>query len=171
MTATFHLHEDDWAMIDLVPAENAAASGAMVDEARRHGDAHRAPDGQGWKECFVAPPPQLPVAARRLTVEALAAHLGPAWHRPGEVTTGYSSLRVPVQGGFAFTAGGAALYGTATAGVVDGLHLHGRNSSPTLLEALVALGAGANLVAVDLWLDEVVDLRDAVAIARYLAER
>jgi hypothetical protein len=163
---TFDLHEDEWGMVDLVPAENHAHASTVVDEARRHGEAHR--DGIGWNAVYVAPAPAVPLTVRGWTVDALAAEL-PGWTRATRVTSGYASLREEVLGAFAFRHGGSAVYGAVEGGTIRALHLDVRGDTPGLRDVLVRLGRAARLILVDLWTDRVVDLADPAAVEAWIA--
>jgi hypothetical protein len=167
---TFYIHEDDWAMIDLVPVDNAAESARVAAEADAHAEAHRAPDGVGWTAMYVIPAPSVPLQARGLTLEMVRATVGAAFGAPRAVTSGYSSYREEVARGFALEGDGGVLYGTTDeAGVVDGLHVYTASEEPAFTAALVALGRTHRLILLDWWRHAQVDLSDADAVARWLA--
>jgi hypothetical protein len=88
---TFWFHEDDWGQLDLEPRENLADRRRMMGDANAFSDAHRAPNGIGWTDIYVIPEAPQSLAIRGITVDAIATALGPAWHRAGRVTSGYSS--------------------------------------------------------------------------------
>jgi hypothetical protein len=164
----FDLHEDDWGMIDLLPAENHAQAQAVVAEAVAHAEAHRAPDGLGYTAMYIAPEPQVPLAARALSLSTLQGLLGPAWGRFARVASGYSSYREELPQTFAFTNGQSVLYGHQRDGLVQSLHLHRPADNPELLATRYALGQTLRLILEDLWRDEVFALGDREALAHYL---
>ncbi len=164
----FDLHEDEWGMIDLLPAENLAHAQAVVAEAEEHAEAHRAPDGLGYTAVYVAPEPQLPLSARVLSLSTLHGLLGPAWQRFAKVSSGYSSYREDLPQAFAFTDGESVLYGLQREGLVDTLHLHRPVARPALLSTLHGLGQTLRLILEDLWRNEVVALGDHAVVSRYL---
>ena len=131
---TFDLHEDDWGMIALEPRENLAQRLRTIAEATAHADAHRTPGGF-YDAMYIAPAPEVDLAIRHLTLDALAARLGPAWQRYDRVASGYSSYREEVTDAFAFHLaqfpevlldGSTApvFYGTIDKGIVTSLNVH-----------------------------------------------
>jgi hypothetical protein len=163
---SFYLHEDEWAMIDLVPSENRAECQASAAAGKAFGEAHRAPGG-GWTDVYVHPEVTHGIAERRLTVADLEGLLG--WPRYQSVASGYGGLREPVPRAFAFGDGRHVLYGSVDAdGIVTGLHLFRR--APELRAKLVQLGAAQRLIAIDWWRDQVIPLDDDVATAAWLRD-
>lgn len=174
---TFDLHEDDWGMIALEPRENLAHRQRTIAEAIAHADAHRSPDGLTYSAMYIAPGPEVDLAIRALTLEALAEHLGPAWRRYDRVASGYSSYREDVPDAFAFHltqfpevlpdgSPSPVFYGTIENEIVTSLNVH--RPCDVIADELTRLGAVVQLIVVDLWRDSVVDLGDAEALARYI---
>lgn len=167
--AGLFVHEDDWGMISLVPAENRADRAAVVEAAAAHGEAHRAPDGAGWTAMYVAPSPPTEIDVRKITLDALGAALGSSWQPVAGLTTGYSSHREDVGTGYAFQLpDGPALYGCTAGGVLSQLHITHINHSAA--DTLHQLGSTFGLILCDLWRDAVVDLADRSAIDAYCTE-
>lgn len=165
MARDFDLHEDEWGMISLEPIENLANRAEVVAQAAAHGEAHRAPDGVGWTALFVAPASPTSISVRAITLEALAAVLGPAFTPSEKVTTGYSSLVAEVKQGFAFLGpDDEVLYGAVADGVISDLNV----LEPTL-KTMSALGTEFRLMICDLWCDAAIDLCDREELDRYLA--
>jgi hypothetical protein len=164
----FFLHEDEWGMIDLIPAENHAHALSVVSEATAHGEAHRAPDGVGYTAMYVAPEPLCPLCTRTLSVASLAALLGTGWQQVPRVASGYSSFREELANAYAFTDGNHVLYGSHQAGMLTTLHLHLGEASLALIDTLHALGQGLRLILLDLFRDRVVDLGSREAIGQYV---
>jgi hypothetical protein len=170
MNDEFNLHEDEWGMIDLVPVENRPQSEQTVRQAEAHAEAHRAPDGVGWTAMYIAPAPEISLSARGLTLDALTTLLGPGWRRAAKVNSGYGRSFEPISTAFALLQGSSALYGSlGENGVVRALHLDRRGLDPALAPALHRLGTLQRLIAIDLWIDRVVDLADRHAVDEYLA--
>ncbi len=100
---SFYLHEDEWGMISIMPAENLSHSRATAAEAREFGEKHF--DGSGWTDIYVLPEEPYPIYARRILLselqEMFAGFLSPA----GRVESGYSSHREAVTGAFALVGG------------------------------------------------------------------
>ncbi|MBL9008353.1 MAG: hypothetical protein JNJ46_29100 [Myxococcales bacterium] len=164
----FDLHEDEWGMIDLIPVENHAHAQSVVDEATAHADAHRAPDGLGYTDVYVAPEPLVPLSLRAVSLSTLASLLGAPWQRIPRVTSGYSSYREDLPNAYAYSDGNHVLYGSHREGLVTTLHLHPGPPNEALIDLLHALGQGLRLIVQDLWRDQVVDLRSRQATAEYV---
>jgi hypothetical protein len=173
---TFDLHEDDWGMIALEPRENLAHRQRTIAEAIAHADAHRTPGGF-YDAMYIAPAPEVDLAVRNITLDALAALLGPAWRRYDRVASGYSSYREDVPEAFAFHLAehvddlpdgspAPVFYGTIANGVVTSLNVV--HPCDVIAGALAHLGVTLQLIVVDLWRDSVIDLADAAACAQYL---
>jgi hypothetical protein len=172
---TFDLHEDDWGMVALEPRENLAQRERTIAEAVAHADAHRTPGGF-YDAMYIAPEPEVDLVIRAITLDALAAHLGPAWRRYDRVASGYSSYREDVTNAFAFHlvqffevlpdgSPAPVFYGTIESGVVASLNVH--HPSDVIAGELARLGTTHALILVDLWRDQVVDLANAAACAQY----
>jgi hypothetical protein len=166
---SWFVHEDDWGMISLVPAENRADRAAVVEAARAHGEAHQAPDGLGWTAIYSAPPPPTDIDARKITLEALGAVLGSRWQPVADLVTGYSSHRERVATGYAFQLPeGPVLYGCITDGVISQLHVV--RIRPSMADTLHRLGSTFDLILCNLWDDSVVELADRSAVDAYCAD-
>lgn len=165
--ADLFVHEDDWGMVSLVPAENRADRTAVVEIARAHGEAHRAPDGAGWTDIYFAPPPPTEITARKITLEALGAVLDTRWSPVARLVTGYgSSYRKHVETGYAFQLPeGPVLYGCLVDGIVSELHIF--RCRPAAADTLHRLGFTFDLILCDLWSDQVVALADRPAVDAY----
>jgi len=156
-------------MISLEPDENRFERTRVVNEARAHGEAHRAPGGIGWTNIYVAPAPPVALETRAITPAALRDALCGEWIAVGKLVTGYSSHREDIVGGYAFRLREehAVIYGTA------GAHVTSINITRCPLEiadTLYRVGVTFRLILCDLWTDQVVDLAALPAIARYLAD-
>jgi hypothetical protein len=164
-----YVHEDEWGMISLEPDENRFERARVVDEARRHGDAYRAADGIGWHQLNVVPPAPVSVAVRSITLAALQAALGDGWRAAGKLVTGYSSHREDIATGYAFCCNAdATVYGTVEGDIVASINV--TRCPPQIADALHRLGTAFRLILCDLWIDQVIDLANAAAIARYVAD-
>ncbi len=170
MTDEFHLHEDDWGMIELVPRENSAGRRTMVQDAAAHREAHRAADGAGWTEIFQAPAAKVSIEIRGIRLSALADALGADWRRCTRVRSGYSPHYEDCGNAFAFRPpaehGWCVIYGTFRDDVVTSLYV--TYCELPIMPALHRLGTMFELILCDLWQDIVVDLADAAALTRYM---
>ena len=171
MSDDFYLHEDEWGMIELLPRENYAERREMVAEAQAHSEAHRAPDGIGWTQIFVAPAAAVELTVRDVKLAALAELLGPDWQRCGRVTSGYSSYVEDCPSSYAFRGPRGdgyknVVYGTFKDDAVTSICV--TRCGPMLAPVLFKLGTTYRLILCDLWSDVVIDLADQVAIARYV---
>ncbi len=163
----FYLHEDDWGMLDIVPAENRFESAAVAKEAEAHAEAHRAPGGVGWTGMYVIPPPRVSLAERKLALDDLRSLLGPDWRPVARVESGYSSYREECRSAFALTDDVHWFYGTIEDGRITQLCL--RKESASLLGVLVSLGRTRRLILNDWWQNVIVDLSDMESVRSWLA--
>jgi hypothetical protein len=171
MSDEFYLHEDEWGMVELLPRENYAERQKVVAEATAHSDAHRAPGGVGWTAIYVAPEAKVPISARGITLAALAEALGPGWTRCARVTSGYSTYVEEATSSYAFRPperhhNWNVIYGVFRGELVTSLCV--THCELPITPVLHRLGTTYQLMLCDLWKDEVVDLADPVALARYI---
>lgn len=182
--ASFYLHEDDWGMIDLLPAENAGWAEGVAQEAQRvarENFAGFAPFGGAqiptYHNVFVIPEEKHPISERGIRLDSLRALLAGGWPEAEQVESGYSSHVGEISGAFAFGAAHGdpgAFYGSHRDGIVTSLHIirpsfDDAQALEAFEAALVQLGQQYNLVLADWWTDSVVDLGDTGGIRRYLA--
>ena len=183
--ASFYLHEDDWGMINLLPAENAVWAEGVAQEAQRAAQENFAGFAQigeaqipTYNNIYVIPEEKHPISERAIRLEALRALLAGNWPEAERVESGYSSYTEEVGGAFAFGkayADTGAFYGSHKDGIVTRLNiLRPASDDMQVIEpfeaALAHLGTQYNLVLADWWSDMVLDLRDPAGIRRYLAE-
>lgn len=169
----FWLHEDEWGMIDILPAENFASALQTAHEAEEFGKAHF--DGFGWTDMYVIPEAKIPLAQRNIALPEIRAlaqeHLSEADQvesgiRPGEISG--------KDGTFAFVAEDkSALYGDSRDNIVQYLCMlpPGRVSEASetyWTSALLSLGTRHQLILADWWDKRLVDLSDHDAVVRYL---
>jgi hypothetical protein len=167
MSDDFYLHEDEWGMIELLPRENYAERQQMVQAASEHSEAHRAPDGVGWTDMFVAPAAEVSIDLRGIQLSALATALGPGWQRAPSVSSGYGTMREEAVNAYAFRGPhDCTFYGTISGDRVTSLCV--TRCDVAISAELHRLGTTYQLILCDLWTDVVVDLADHVAVARYV---
>ncbi|MET1110163.1 MAG: hypothetical protein ABWX67_01405 [Allosphingosinicella sp.] len=77
MTDAIHIHEDDWAMRNLYPAETAGEVAGEMRAAHEAGERNRAPDGVGWTDIHLIEPPSFDYSNVGLTLAEAAAALEP----------------------------------------------------------------------------------------------
>ncbi|HEY7833194.1 MAG TPA: hypothetical protein VIG30_06465 [Ktedonobacterales bacterium] len=169
----FWLHEDEWGMIDILPAENFASALQTAHEAEEFGKAHF--DGFGWTDMFVIPEAKAQLAQRNMPLSEIrtltrgylpAADRVESGIRPGEINCD--------NGSFAFAEEDkGALYGEEREGVVQYLCMlppeRVDEASMTFwTSALIMLGTTHHLMLADWWDKRLIDLSDRDAIVRYL---
>lgn len=172
----FYLHEDEWGMIAVMPAENMARAGEVAQEAAEFGEAHRAEGGVGWTDMYVIPEEEHPIAEKGIRLEELRGLIEGRLAEADKVESGYSSYREAVERAFAFgEADGdvGAFYGNVGEGVILGLYLlrpdeENEEAVGVVEEMLRALGERYGLMLADWWQDVAVDLTDREAVGRYL---
>jgi hypothetical protein len=181
----FYMHEDDWGMISLLPAENATWARGVAEEAQRASQENFAgyvEVGEGripvYKSVHVIPEEKHPISERAIRLEDLGALLLGGWPQADKVETGYSSHAEELKGAFAFGKAydeAGAFYGSRSKdGIVTRLYITRPHSDDAqALEmfgaALERLGRRYGLVLADWWTDTAVDLRDPTSIREYLA--
>lgn len=170
----FYLHEDEWAMIDLLPSENFEELLRTARAAQAFGEEHF--DGSGWTDMYVIPRPTYPLSLRSLPFNDLQAMLKQRFLQAGIVQSGYSSYREELPDCFAFVEAekaDGAFYGDQKNGLVMRLHLlpcneEKRDSIACFVDILYTLGVKYDLVLADWWNDKIIDLRERNMIVQYL---
>src|SRR5687767_10189398 len=114
----FYLHEDDWGMVALVPAENREQCERLCGEARAFAEAHFAGNvaiGENqvptYSAMFFVPAPEHPISTRAISLAELERLLGERFPRAREVQSGYSTYREKLPNCFAFGDPAAGVYG------------------------------------------------------------
>lgn len=169
----FYLHEDEWAMIDLLPSENFDEILRIADSAQTFGEEHF--DGFGWTDMFVIPPPTYPFSLRTLPFHELQNLLRDRFLPAGIVQSGYSSYRETLPDCFAFVEAeqaDGAFYGEQKNGLVTGLHLlpfceDNQSRRNIFIEVLHTLGVKYDLMLANWWFNTIVDLREMNSIVQY----
>ena len=171
----FYLHEDDWAMVSLLPYENLAFLHEEQDRIDTFSAEHF--DGVAWTDIYVRSEEPSPLTIRQIPYARLTELFGSLLPAAASVETGYSSYREPCPGCFAFgKAYDFALYGSSKDGIVTELSLSMQLPptdtalSQALVTALVALGTEYQLVLVDWARSQIVNLGDLTAVERYLSD-
>ena len=170
----FYLHEDEWAMIEFLPAENSAEFRQTVHSAQAFGEEHF--DGFGWTDIYVFPQPMYPFSLRAIPLNELKALLTERFRPADIVQSGYSSYREAQLDGFAFVEAekaDGAFYGYQKNGLVTTLYLHPFNGSSSgiitlFAEILYILGSKYDLVLADRWRSTLVDLKERKEVVEYL---
>jgi hypothetical protein len=180
----FYLHEDEWGMIAILPAENAAWVEGTAREAERASRENFAglveiAGGQipVYNDIYVVPEEEQPISSRAITLDYLRALLAHTWHEAERVETGYSTHVEEAKNAFAFgKAYGdtGSFYGSHRDGTITHLNItrpdHGNAEMVEAFRAALArLGAEHDLMLVDWWRNSALDLRDAAGINAYLA--
>lgn len=169
----FYLHEDEWAMITILPAENLSRSKGIAQEANEFSKAHF--DGFGWTNIYVIPEEKYPLSERQIPFSELSNLLSPFLAPADIVQTGYSSYRETVKYGFAYISLDdrfSGFYGEQKDGIALYLHLlpgGSRNAEKNIpfVNVLSMLGSKYNLILADWWLHKIVDLRDSDDVMDY----
>ena len=170
----FYLHEDEWGMVAVLPAENSARALEIAQETDEFGQEHF--DGSSWSEVYVIPAEEYRLADRDIPIAELAALLGDRLQPAGKVQSGYSSYVEELPGSFAFgeaATGQGAFYGDAKAGLITTLYVILPDGSvpknvSLFAEVLSTLGEKYDLILADWWRHHVLDLRDRDAVTRHL---
>ena len=174
MSATFYLHEDDWGMIELLPSENMSGREQALEEAKQFGAEHF--DGTGWTDIYVIPEAQHSIVEKQIALDELRALVGTWLPEADVVQSGYSTQVDTLENSFAFKGterGSGAFYGNHKNGLVTQLNIlrrdeEDRTAVARFAEALCTLGERHSLILTDWWSGLTVDLRNRVAVSRYL---
>ncbi len=175
MRTTFW-HEDDFGMIELVPAENHADSSEQTQKAERFGEEHRDPGGSGWNDMYVIDPPKVRLDTLRISLAELSAALLPTMQQYDEVYTGYSTYRELMQRTAGWGYEPFDLFATTEDDdTVTHLCLNfdvGNAFEPVAAgNVILGLPRAAELILIDWYWDAVVPLADEDMLARYLAAK
>jgi hypothetical protein len=170
----FYLHEDEWAMIDLLPSENFEETLRIAREAQTFGEEHF--DGFGWTDVYVIPKPTYPFSLRILPLHELQGLLRERFLAASIVQSGYSTYRETLPDCFAFVEAekaDGAFYGDQKNGLVTRLHLlpcneENRDRRTCFTEILYTLGVKYDLVLADWWNHSIIDLRERNMVVQYL---
>lgn len=170
----FYLHEDEWAMIDLLPSENFEELLRTARAAQSFGEEHF--DGFGWTDMYVVPSPTYPLSLRALPFNELQNLLRERFRQARSVQSGYSTYREACPESFAFVEAekaDGAFYGDQENGLVIRLHLlpcnkENQSSIAYFVDILHILGTKYDLVLADWWNHTIIDLREKNLIVAYL---
>jgi hypothetical protein len=170
----FYLHEDEWAMIDLLPSENFEEILRTARKAQTFGEEHF--DGFGWTDMYVLPPPTHPLSLKAFPLNELQAMLRERFLPASIVQSGYSSYREALPNCFAFLEAekaDGAFYGVQENDLVTRLHLlpcneGNRDSITCFIDILHTLGTKYDLVLADWWNNKIIDLRERNMVIQYL---
>lgn len=170
----FYLHEDEWAMIDLLPSENFGELLRTAREAQTFGEEHF--DGSSWTDIYVVPRPTYPLSLRALTFNELQSIMGERFHLAHSVQSEFISYSETPPGCFAFVEAeeaDGAFYGEQENGLVTRLHLlpcnkESRDRRTCFTDILHAIGSKYDLVLADWWSNTIVDLQERNMIEQYL---
>jgi hypothetical protein len=181
--ANFYLHEDDWGMISLLPAENAGWAEDTAREAERASDENFAgfvEMGGGqiptYNDVYVIPEEKHPIREGSIRLDDMRALLADTWPEAEKVTSGYSTYVEEVSNAFAFGAAygpSGSFYGSHEDGIVIGLHItrpvsNDAQAVEAFAAALAHLGRQYDLMLADWWSHTTADLRDPAGIRKYL---
>jgi hypothetical protein len=169
---SFYLHEDEWAMINIMPAENFSRAREVAVEAQTFSQEHF--DGQGWTGMYVIPKETHPIRIRQISLSTLQdlflGYLAPV----SQLETGYSTYREAVRNGFALVGERfGVLYGSCQEEIVTGLHVahfvgEDVEGVEQFIDRVVSVGKEFNLMLADWWQHRIVDLQNRSEVARYI---
>jgi hypothetical protein len=170
----FYMHEDEWGMVAVLPAENSARAVEIAQEAEEFGQEHF--DGSSWSEVYVIPAEEYRLADRRIPLAELAELIGGRLPAASKVQSGYSSYVEDLPASFAFGeaySGSGAFYGDGKDGLITTLYVIPPGSGDPARAALFAqvlsqLGDKYDLILADWWHHHVLDLRDEYAVMRHM---
>ena len=168
----FYLHEDDWAMISIMPAENFDHARTTAAEADKFSREHF--DGTAWTEMYFIPEEQYPISTRRILLseieEIFISYLTPV----DRVATGFSSYKETVSDGFALVGEKyGVFYGSHEDGVITSLYVarfagEKVDGSEEFIKQVVTLGKRYNLILADWWDNRIVNLQNELEVKRYI---
>lgn len=167
-------HEDDYALLELIPANRKEAIEAEMEQIRAFGDEHRTEGG--YTDLYVRQSDPQELAGLRIPLAAIEEAVA-SFARPYErVVTGYgSSYRVECEGIRAFGPNEETVLLCEYEGVLIRkawmlLNIGDRAQYDWAAKLLLTLARIAPLMLADLTWGINVDLRDEEAVRRYLDE-
>ena len=163
---SYFVHEDDWAMIEIIPEVNVPQVTTTMQTDETDGNLHL--DDRPVIRC--------PIAMHGLSLDILESLFSGALTHTDDLQTGRTTDMHPVDNGFAFhhdTVG--AIYGTHHEGMVCSLYMDNRLCDcdadfKPIIKGLHKLGRKFNLVLADWWLDTLVELKDKQRVITYVEE-
>jgi hypothetical protein len=170
----FYLHEDEWGMITIIPAENLVRSKEIAQEAEEFGKAHF--DGFGWTDMYVIPEEKYPLSTRQIPFYELYDLLSELLVPADIVQTGYSSYRESLKYGFAFGEPDGelgAFYREQKDDLVITLHCipcgtQDVEKVEAFTKILTTHGTRYNLILADWWRKRIINLQDRYEVTHYL---
>lgn len=170
---TFYIHEDDWGMHCIIPAENFDQTKDNFQESNELSE--RSFDGIGWKEIYVIPEEKVSILERNISFQEIKSLLEPFLPLATEVESGYSSYRESCPNSFAFgNSYKIAFYGNKKGEIVSSLNFLNYCTEmeelklEQLSNALFALGSKYNLILADWQYYKLINLSNLSAIKTYL---
>lgn len=169
----FWLHEDEWGMISLMPAENYENAERLAHEAAESSAQHA--DDAGWTNIDAPPEPEHPLVKRQLSLDALRTLIDNRLPEANRVETGITPGEMESPAGFAFGADElGAFYGEQSNGIIEHLYVIPperirRDLRQFWIETLTALGATYQLVLADWRRNAIVDLTNHARLDDYIA--
>jgi len=163
---SYFVHEDDWAMIEIIPEVNVPQVSMTMQHDETGGNLHL--NNRPVLRC--------PIAMHGLSLDILESLFGGKLSYTDDLMTGRTNDMQHVDNGFAFhhdTVG--AVYGTHHDGMVCSLYIDNRLCDcdadfKPIIKGLHKLGRKFNLVLADWWLDTLVELKDMQRVTYYVEE-
>jgi len=165
---TAYFHEDDYCQIELVCEENLAW---CLDQTRRISDFATVHAGD---DMYVRPSHSVELAARGITIEALANAVAPPLQRYDAVTTGYASIEDVIPNTSAFGDSGITLFASHPDPVIPAIWFQVHPSDEASIASAMTVFAKLaqwRLLLVDWNWGRVIPLSDAGAVEAYLREQ
>lgn len=162
------LHEDDWRQIEFRSSRERERVQEQLATIRAHVDINRV--GIGFREVFVRPDPDVPIAGGALTVAEIVRELGATGATPVCLRSGDGANRA--EDAFAVEVPGVGfVYGSERDGDVGTLGLAVVDRQPQLgeIDGVARLSARFDLILVDWLRQEIVPGRDAERLRAWLA--
>ncbi len=170
----FYLFDEDWGLIEIIPAENKVERESVIEEiTEHHKDTVFAPSG--WSTSpFVICEPSKPIRDRKMTVSELEQYFAGL----GTVATSesFSGRAIIQKHCFSLKVDKKyALYGSQKDGIIDFLGFEPDQVTESEVdawaEALGKVGTAHNLIVVDWNWHKIIVLADREAMKTYLRQR
>jgi len=172
MNKKIYFHEDDYCMIEILPADNYEFCEDRATQAKSFSEKHRAENGFGWTDMFLLKAEPKPLKDLQISVIAFENALSQIMERTDVIYTGYSDYEEKCEHTMAFFKDNFHVFYESENGIIEKIWFHidivtveEKAFATTLLRAISQI---SDLILVDNYKNQVLPLNEEQAINDYL---